>query len=98
MITVVGALAYIRGDANDDTLLNIADGVWILNDLFQGGPHIDCTGAYDANSDGNVDAADAVFIFNYQFLNGSQPAQPFPFCGLDGDPTPEDCAENTSCN
>jgi len=96
-ITVLGVVPFRRGDANDDALLNIADGVWLLNDLFQGGAHTDCDGANDANADGNVDAADAVYIFNYQFLDGSAPPAPFPGCGTDGDPAPTDCSSYTSC-
>jgi len=88
---------HIRADSNDDGIVNIADGVWILNDLFQGGPTTDCFGANDANSDGSYDAADAVFIFNYQFLEGGAPAAPFPACGGDADPDPADCASFSSC-
>jgi hypothetical protein len=96
-ITVLGVVPFVRGDANDDALINIADGVWILNDLFQGGPHTDCFGANDSNGDGTYDAADGVYIFNYQFLNGPAPSAPFPSCGTDADPSPSDCAGYTSC-
>lgn len=88
---------HIRGDANDDSLVNIADGVWILNDLFQGGPSTDCFGANDANADGSFDASDGVYVFNYQFLDGPAPAAPFPSCGGDSDPDPSDCASYSSC-
>jgi hypothetical protein len=95
--TSVGATPFVRGDANDDSQLNIADGVWILNDLFQGGPSTDCLGANDSNASGSVDAADAIFVFNFQFLDGPAPSAPFPNCGGEADPTPEDCASYTSC-
>ena len=91
------SIDHVRGDANDDSRLNIADGIWMLNDLFQGGPHSDCDGANDANASGTYDASDAIFIFNYQFLNGPAPSAPFPACGGDSDPSPEDCATYTSC-
>jgi hypothetical protein len=83
--------SYIRGDANDDQLLNIADGVWMLNELFQNGPANLCPAAADANSDGGFDASDAVYVFNHQFLNGPPPAAPFPACGPDGVTTTADC-------
>ena len=83
---------FVRGDGNGDSCIDIADGIWMLNDLFQGGPHNDCNGANDANSSGTFDASDAIYIFNHQFLNGPAPAAPYPDCGGDADPTPEDCA------
>ena len=86
--------AHVRGDANADATLNIADGVWMLNDLFQGGLHTDCDSANDANSDGSYDASDAVFVFNHQFLNGPQPAAPYPDCGFAAEQAPEDCLDS----
>ena len=83
--------AHVRGDANADATLNIADGVWMLSDLFQGAPHTDCNSANDANADGNFDASDAVFVFNHQFLNGPAPAAPYPECGFAAEQAPEDC-------
>jgi hypothetical protein len=91
------AIDFIRGDPNSDGLINIADGIWALNDLFQGGPHTDCDGANDSNSDGSYDAADAIYIFNYQFLAGPAPAAPFPNCGTDATPDPADCATFPGC-
>ncbi|HIA26813.1 MAG TPA: hypothetical protein EYN79_01615, partial [Planctomycetes bacterium] len=35
-------LDFVRGDANNDTNCDIADGIWILNWLFQGGPTPAC--------------------------------------------------------
>lgn len=86
--------AFIRGDANADGLLNIADGIWMLLELFQGGPGTDCDGANDSNSDSSYDASDAVFVFNYQFLNGPAPAAPFPACGTTPGQTETDCTES----
>lgn len=86
---------YLRGDANDDQLLNIADGVWMLNELFQSGPSNTCPAAADANSDGGFDASDAVYVFNHQFLNGPPPAAPYPDCGDDGVTLGSECV--TGC-
>ena len=90
-------VSHVRGDANDDAAVNIADGIWMLNELFQGGPGGDCDSANDANDDGNYDASDAIFIFNYQFLNGPAPSAPFPDCGLAAGQVPEDCLSQSSC-
>ncbi len=95
--TTVGIPEYRRGDANQDGSLNIADGIWILNAIFQDGPSFDCLGASDANSDSSQDASDAVYIFNHQFLNGPPPAAPQGSCGGDADPDPTDCAGYTGC-
>ena len=80
-LTALVDLAFIRGDCNNDDIVNIADGIFILNNLFQSGPAGGCAEACDANSDAAFDSSDAIFIFNYQFLGGGAPAAPFPSCG-----------------
>ncbi len=71
---------FIRGNANNDTKVNIADPIWIINELFRSGPKSTCQAASDANGDLAVDAADAVYLIDYQFRGGSQPPGPFPAC------------------
>ena len=88
---------FRRGDTNDDGVINIADIVWLLAEMFQGGPVTDCTGADDTNSDGTVDAADAIYLAAGMFQGGPDPAAPYPDCGGDSDPEPGDCAEYNSC-
>ncbi len=83
---------FIRGDCNDDGVVNIADSVWTLNELFQSGPASVCPAACDSNDDGMVDATDATYTLNYRFLDGPPPPAPFPDCGGDGG---FDC--NSSC-
>ena len=48
-------IEFIRGDANDDGLYNIADPVYILDTLFSGGNDPVCDEAVDANDDGSID-------------------------------------------
>jgi len=93
-VDVVGVVAHIRGDANGDQRVNIADGIWIISELFLGGPASTCPIARNANGDSSVDAADAVFIFNYRFSDGPQPSAPFPDCGLTDSQTPADCSSS----
>ncbi|MFQ5653263.1 MAG: hypothetical protein ACE5GW_00855 [Planctomycetota bacterium] len=76
-------LVFVRGDANNDMELDIADIVWILNYLFQDGPPPPCMDAADTNSDGFVNVADAVYMAGYLFLDGLPPEAPFPTPGLD---------------
>ena len=90
----VVTLDFIRGDANSDARVNIADGVWIINELFLGGPANPCPISSDSNGDGSTDAGDAIYIFNYRFLDGPMPVAPFPSCGQVDGQTPEDCADS----
>lgn len=95
-VTIVGippAPEFVRGECNGDGMLNIADGIWLLNMLFQGGTSSTCVEACDANDDGGIDAADAMFIFEYRLLAGPPPPAPWPDCGVDpDDPLGADCA------
>ncbi len=88
---------FSRGNANDDGKINIADPIYIINQLFRSGPEALCPDASDANDDGMVDAADAVYLINYQFTGGPAPSAPTT-CGID--PTPDAIplgASLTSC-
>ena len=79
---VLGKGPFIRGDANDDGGVNIADGIWILNELFRDGAPSPCQSAADANGDLGVSIADATYIFSYRFAGGDEPPAPFPECGV----------------
>jgi len=89
---------FIRGDGNGDTKVDISDGVFILNFLFQGTADPSCMDAIDANDSGTVDLSDSVFSFNYLFLGGPPISAPFPECG--GDPSADalDCFEYEACD
>jgi hypothetical protein len=63
----------LRGDANGDGQVNLADAVYIVNYLFIGGPPPDPLEAGDANCDGEVNLADAVYIINWLFIGGPPP-------------------------
>ena len=79
---------FRRADTNADGLFNIADGIWLLNDLFQGGPttRTDCAAANDCNGDDAIDAADAIYVFMTALLDGPLPPAPFPDCGPEANP------------
>ena len=81
---------FIRGDATGDADLNIADPVYTLNGLFQGG-EIACFDAADANDDATVDISDPVRVLLYLFLGGEPPPPPFPAPGLDTTPDELGC-------
>ena len=74
---------FVRGNCNGDDRVDIADGIWILNEMFQGGPAGTCVEACDANSDDMTDTADAIFVISYRLLSGPMPTAPFPECGIE---------------
>jgi hypothetical protein len=67
---------FVCGDANGDGEVNVADGVFIINYVFKGGPAPDPLAAGDANCDGDVNIADAVYIIAYVFKGGPEPCCP----------------------
>src|SRR5213594_301441 len=79
----VKAVDFLRGDANGDGVVSIADAHYVLNNLFRSGPALDCEDAGDANDSGALTIADAIGILNFLFLGGDPPAPPFPGAGAD---------------
>ncbi len=93
---------FNRGDCNDDGLVNIADGIFLIQEaLAPMTPNpLACTFACDADDDDAITINDPIFIFNYRFLDGPAPAAPFGSCGVDNAPddqTPDDCTAFNSC-
>jgi hypothetical protein len=79
---------FLRGDANADGDVNVADAVCILQYLFAGGSPIACPDAVDANDDERLNLADAVYILQYLFANGPAIPPPTGTCGLDPTASP----------
>ncbi len=71
---------FIRGDANGDNSIDIADPVYNLTYLFQAGPQ-QCLSTQDTNADDSVDIADPIYNLTYLFQSGPAPPAPFPSCG-----------------
>jgi hypothetical protein len=68
----------IRGDANNDGVVNVADIVYLINYLFVHGPAPFFLATADVNNDGTfgeprVDIVDVVYLINYLFINGPPP-------------------------
>ncbi|MBI4585101.1 MAG: lamin tail domain-containing protein [Planctomycetes bacterium] len=82
---------FIRGDANGDGDLNIADPLAALLHLFNG-RSLDCADGADFDDNGKVEVADAVLSLHFQFLKGPPPPAPYP--GEGPDPTSDslDCS------
>ena len=86
VITVSGQRTFLRGDSNQDGVIDIADMSHITDVLFQGLGSFTCEDASDANDDGVVDLSDAQYISGYLFT-GMVEAFPAPFEVAGVDPT-----------
>lgn len=56
---------FIRGDANQQSLVTQEDADFILAYLYSGGPAPKCMDSADWNDDGRVDISDAIGISNW---------------------------------
>ncbi len=71
-LTVVASEpTFIRGDANADQLVNVADVNTLIGGLYLGEEFPSCADACDANDDGLVDIADVVDLLNNLFVSGN---------------------------
>ena len=78
---------FVRGDANMDATVDIADPVFTLSHLFLGGRAPPCLDAADANDSGDLDLSDAVTTLSHLFDGGA--VLPPPASAPGGDPTPD---------
>ncbi|HIO71796.1 MAG TPA: T9SS type A sorting domain-containing protein [Flavobacteriales bacterium] len=86
---------FLRGDANGDGNLDIADMMYIYSFLFQGGGNFTNPDAADVNDDGEINITDGVYLANYLFL-GSVPTLPEPFETPGLDPTEDNLGGGSS--
>jgi PKD repeat protein len=78
---------FLRGDANSNGAVEIADCIFTLQYLFSHGPAPRCMDSADVDDNGVVNIADAIGILAYLFSASFHPAFPFPDPGLDGTPS-----------
>lgn len=76
---------FLRGDANVDLRVDIADAIWMLGYLFAGGVMPQCNAAADSNADGQVNVADPIYSLNWLFIGGS-PSPPPSSCDVSSRP------------
>ncbi len=74
---------FRRGDSNSDTVINIADAVFVLGYLFARGTAPTCLDSADTNDDGGIDISDAVRILTHLFAHSGPLPDPFAQCGPD---------------
>ncbi len=85
--TLPGGL-FLRGDADQDTMLTIGDPIRVLDAVFGQNPEpLLCPDAGDADDDGLLTIGDPLFLLTHLFLSGPAPAAPYS-CGVD--PTNDD--------
>lgn len=81
---------FIRGDANLDGSIDLADVDTILAGAYRGVP-FPCPDAADINDDGAIDISDAITALQYLFSGSPQPPAPFPDPGPDSTDDPLGC-------
>jgi uncharacterized lipoprotein YddW (UPF0748 family) len=79
---------FMRGDANDDGDINLADVITILAYLFAEKEITVCLDALDVGDTGDINISAPIRLLSYLFADGEPPGPPFP--GKGHDPTPTD--------
>lgn len=87
---------FVRGDANQDGIVDLADAIHVLGTIILGIYSIECDEAADANGDDSISVADPIYVLAYRFQGGPPPAAPFPECGIGGDGL-LDCVSAPGC-
>ncbi|MEM7261881.1 MAG: hypothetical protein AAF488_07790 [Planctomycetota bacterium] len=77
--------SFIRGDCNQDELVDISDAIEALSRLFVIADAVVCEDACDFNDDGQFDVADPVATILFLFFGSVPIPAPGSICG--GDPT-----------
>lgn len=71
---------FLRGDANGDGKVDIADPITSLAHGFLGDP-VTCREALDADGSGAIEITDAILLLSHLFLGTEAPPAPYPECG-----------------
>lgn len=95
-VLVPGHAPFVRGDANDDGVVDLSDAITVLLVLFAGETAA-CADACDANDDGAMDLADTIALLDFLFAHGDVPGAPYPVCGADATADPLTCDSHEAC-
>lgn len=83
VIEIIPQRPFIRGDTNDDFHLDLSDLVVLALSATGALELPPCTAPFDVDDNGKIQITDAVALGTYLFLEGPQPAAPFPAPGTD---------------
>jgi len=72
--TVTGE--YLRGDANQDGIINVGDIVYLVSYLYKNGPTPSPVWVGDCNCDEIVNVGDIVYLVSYLYKGGPAPGCP----------------------
>lgn len=73
---------FVRGDATDDGIVDLADALGALGYLFVTG-EVECLDGADFDDSGRIELSDVVGLLRFLFLREAPPAPPYPFPGRD---------------
>ena len=90
-------VAFVRGDPNDDGIVDMTDAVSILDCLFSGTSCTTCAAAADVNADQIIDVSDPAALLDWLFIGGPGLPEPFPGCGVDPQEDGLGCEAYDSC-
>jgi hypothetical protein len=76
LVTVPVTMWSLRGDVDDDGVINVVDVVFLLNYLFIDGPEPIPMEAGDLDYDLDVDSDDVLYLISCLFLGGPPPEMP----------------------
>lgn len=65
-------IAFIKGDVNCDSHVNVTDPITLLDSLFKGSGPLCCEASADATAEGRIDIGDAINLLNLLF-RGADP-------------------------
>ena len=84
---------FVRGNANGDGSIDVADAIAVLQFLFAGGNPLPCMDAADVNDDETLNIADPIRLLGWLFGGGNPPPPPNS-CGTDPEGDHLDCKES----
>jgi hypothetical protein len=85
---------FLRADCNGSMGVDIADAIYTLLHLFDGGVSPGCLKSCDSNDDAQIDLGDALFTLNYLFVGGPVPPPPSVVCGVEPAGGPLSCVSS----
>ncbi len=64
------------GDVTGDGLIDLGDGIFLLNYLYKGGPAPNPLNVGDLDCNGEISLGDVILLINYLYKNGPPPCEP----------------------